>query len=133
MKKVGTGASWNMPKSNPASRITMRSPNRNFTSRTMAKNTATHTRIQKVAGNRSRFSSARFRQTSVMTLVTDMAAASRSPIGAKPRLSMCGLLCHQLHRPQHAAGERAHTHHVLCLKLVAVFGDQVLVIGKRSF
>ena len=33
-------------------------------------------------------SSARFRQTSVRTLVTDMAAASRSPMGAKPELSM---------------------------------------------
>jgi hypothetical protein len=84
MKKVGIGASWNRPNNRPASRITTGTPRSICTSSTTAKTTATAMRIQNVAGNRSRWSSARFRHTSVITLVTDMAAASSSPMGAKP-------------------------------------------------
>src|SRR5450759_4529538 len=133
MKKVGIGASWNTPNNRPASRITTGTPRSICTSSTTAKTTATATRIQKVAGNRSRWSSARFRHTSVITLVTDMAAASSSPMGAKPRVSMDRLLLrHQLHRPQHARRQRPHALHILSLEFFAVFGGQFLVVRQWS-
>src|SRR5437899_1395210 len=98
------------------------------TARTRQNRAATATRIQKVAGNRSRFSRARLRQTSVMTLVMDMTAASSRPKGAS--WSSPTLFGHQPHRAHHAAGERPDALHVLRLEAVAVFGDEVFVVGQ---
>jgi len=70
------------------SRITMGWPVSTRTTSTVQNTAATAMRVQKVAGKRSRFSSARLRKTSVITLVTDIAAASRSPIGASASVPM---------------------------------------------
>src|SRR6516164_4227095 len=118
----------------------------------MAKTAATATRIQKVAGRRSRFSRACLRQTSVRTLMTDIAAASRSPMGERAEGFMCGhaavgsapagvparragvpalqtSLRHQLDRAQDSRGQRLNGLHVLRLEAFAIFGGQLFVVG----
>src|SRR4249920_736693 len=129
MKNVGRGSRWTRPKSSPPSRMVTGTPRVTCTSSTRPNTTATATRIQKVTGNSSRLSSARFRHTSVMTLVTDMAAPNRSPIGANEVGFMPGFIPgltlgspgYQGDGSEHSAWQGAHVLHVLRLEFLAVF------------